>query len=53
MVGMKSQNEQELIMIVERRSTIRKQDIVILTGDWGAGKQPLQKGFAQGLIFAR
>lgn len=41
---MKSQNEQELIALGKQLGQrLEKQDVVILTGDLGAGKQPLQR----------
>ena len=47
---MKSQNEQELIALGKQLGQrIEKQDVVILTGDLGAGKTTFTKGLAQGL----
>ena len=51
---MKSQNEQELIALGKQLGQrLEKQDVVILTGDLGAGKQPLQKALLKVWIFAR
>ncbi|MGT2906832.1 tRNA (adenosine(37)-N6)-threonylcarbamoyltransferase complex ATPase subunit type 1 TsaE [Streptococcus dentiloxodontae] len=45
-----SQNEEELLKIGEKiGSKLQKQDILVLTGDLGAGKTTLTKGIAKGL----
>lgn len=50
MMGMYSQNEQELIAIGQRLGThLQAGDVLVLSGDLGAGKTTLTKGIALGL----
>ena len=45
-----SHNEEELINWGQRLgSLLQEQDVLVLTGDLGAGKTPVTKGLAQGL----